>query len=553
MSVRSANSKLSDARREKLTNIYNNQGLKGNVQKKHQLKGLLVDKFKLKYGAKAEKLITSEVTKFLKTDRLTESNLVKLDEKIGRANEKNQRADDILSDHRSQKSACGSRKSKASRISNASRPHTVASGQSRKSQVGENDDALSVRSYASSRMSGATNLSKKSKRSAVGGAKAPEAPIADDLLSVQSRTKSSYSNLNEEDEWQAIQNFNITLHYEEQKQASLREQERKRLIREELDRQIKEKNKRKKREQLEDKEYEVLQKQHLELLEQKEIERQAEAQQKVLHDKQNRDQQLMDEKLRKRMLEKEEFNRERQVVERLNQEMDEERKQVQERRLAEKEYLQVMLKENEVQKQRQLQEHEKEKQEDINAQEAYNRMLEQQEKDRARELAERERRAQDFMGRMADTVIKNMDQKQREEEEMIRQYELQKEMQDRRHDEKAYRKREDEKLRMREFLANQVEEKKRRERIEKELNDEQANMWKRDRANYEAEEARINNKVKDINKQNADFLKKQMEEKEDAKKGKMDMNEYLMNKQLLGDINNQRKEGSSAASINGRF
>ncbi len=44
-----------------------------------------------------------------------------------------------------------------------------------------------------------------------------------------------------------------------------------------------------------------------------------------------------------------------------------------------------------------------------------------------------------------------------------------------------------------------------------------------------------------------------MEEKEDAKKGKMDMNEYLMNKQLLGDINNQRKEGSSAASINGRF
>jgi hypothetical protein len=46
----------------------------------------------------------------------------------------------------------------------------------------------------------------------------------------------NYSNLNEEDEWTAIMNFNTILHYEEQKQAFLREKERKRLIKEELDR-----------------------------------------------------------------------------------------------------------------------------------------------------------------------------------------------------------------------------------------------------------------------------------------------------------------------------
>jgi len=228
MSVKSANSRMSEARKEKLLNI----------QKKEQLKGLLITKFKSKYGNKAEKLISNEVSKFLRTDRLTETNLVKLDEKIGRANEKSQRADDILSEHRSQKSATGSRKSKASRISHGSRPHTVASGQSKRSHLKGNDDMLSVKSYASSRMSGATNLSKKSNQVAP-----PAAPVEEDLLSVQSRTKSSYSNMNEEDEWQAIQNFNVMLHYEEQKQAMLREQERKRLIREELDRQIKDKNK----------------------------------------------------------------------------------------------------------------------------------------------------------------------------------------------------------------------------------------------------------------------------------------------------------------------
>jgi hypothetical protein len=66
-----------------------------------QLKDLLVNKFKLKYGDKAEKMITNEVTKFLKNDRLTENNLMKLDSKIGRETEKRERGEEILDDHRS--------------------------------------------------------------------------------------------------------------------------------------------------------------------------------------------------------------------------------------------------------------------------------------------------------------------------------------------------------------------------------------------------------------------------------------------------------------------
>ena len=478
----------------------------------------------------------------MKNERLTESNLVKLDDKIGKANEKNARADDILSDHKSQKSGVGSRKS------HASRPHTVASGQqARVRQDRKNDDAMSVKSYASSRMSGATNLSKKSGAAPV--ETAPAQAIPDDLKSHQSRTKSSISGLNEEDEWEAIQNFNVMLHYEEQKQTTLREQERKRLIKEELDRQVKEKNKRKKRELVVDKEYEELQKKHLELLDKKEKKRVLENQQKIENEKKSRDQQLQEEKLRKRLAEKQEFEREKQVVDRLHQEMEEERKMVLEKRQQERDYLQTMLKENELQKKRQLDEQEKERLEDVEAQEAYNRMLEQQEKDRLREIGDREKRAQEFMGRMADTVIKNMDAKQREEEEKIRQYEMEKEMADRRHDDRARKRAEDEKRRMREFLAKQVEEKKRREKIEKELNDEQAQMWKKDRENYEAEEARITNKIKNINKENAEFLQKQMDEKDEAKRGKMNINEYLLNRQLLKEITEQKKEASGSGSI----
>lgn len=208
-----------------------------------------------------------------------------------------------------------------------------------------------------------------------------------------------------------------------------------------------------------------------------------------------------------------------------------------------------MLHENELQKKYQQNEQEKERLEDIKAQEAYNRMLEQQENDRTKEIADREKRAQEFMGRMADTVIKNMDAKQREEEDKIREYEREKEMADRRHDSRAQRKRDEEKRKMREFLSKQVEEKKKKENIEKELNDEQALMWRRDRENYEKEETRINNKIKSINQQNADFLQKQMDEKDEAKRGKMSMNEYLLNRQLLKDINEQRRDGSGVGSV----
>lgn len=76
MSVHSgASSKyMSEKRREKLLNI----------QKREQLKGLLINKFKNKYGSKAQAHIANEVNKFLNNNRLTEENLKALDEKIGR-------------------------------------------------------------------------------------------------------------------------------------------------------------------------------------------------------------------------------------------------------------------------------------------------------------------------------------------------------------------------------------------------------------------------------------------------------------------------------------
>jgi len=237
--VSTAKSGQSDARREKLLDI----------QKREQLKGLLINKFKVKYGDKGASLakyIDNEVQRFLKNDRLTEDNLKKLDERILKESELRDKKDAILDDHRSQKSAP-------------------------KRALSQKDDARSV---ASSHMSGASALAKK-------------APAANfDTASWRSGSQGPktevYSELDEDDEWTAIQKFNTLLHYEEQKQQMMRDRERKRLIKQELDKQLQEKNQRKKAEVDEKRQYEDLQEQHVKLLDEKENEKSAEVKRRIM-------------------------------------------------------------------------------------------------------------------------------------------------------------------------------------------------------------------------------------------------------------------------------
>ena len=169
-------------------------------------------------------------------------------------------------------------------------------------------------------------------------------------------------------------------------------------------------------------------------------------------------------------------------------------------------------------------------------------MLLKQEQDRVNEFKAREQRAQNFMNRMADTVIKGMDERAKVEEDKIRRYETEKEMRDRLEDERRQNRVKSEQARMRDFLAKQMEEKKLREDMEKIMNNEQAYMWKSDYKNYNEEERRLNDKISNINKENAEFLKRQMDEKNHKViKAKMNKQEFLLNKGLLKEINEKKR------------
>ena len=112
-------------------------------------------------------------------------------------------------------------------------------------------------------MSGASRLSKPSVAEIRGTRPVDAASVRPSQVDTQSMTTSvaksqAYSELDEDDEWNAIMKFNTLLHYEEQKQSLLRDKERKRLIREELDNQMKEKKVRISNDMKEDRMYENL-------------------------------------------------------------------------------------------------------------------------------------------------------------------------------------------------------------------------------------------------------------------------------------------------------
>ena len=69
-------------------------------------------------------------------------------------------------------------------------------------------------------------------------------------------------------------------------------------------------------------------------------------------------------------------------------------------------------------------------------------------------------------------------------------------------------------------------------------------MWKQDKVNYEEEERRLNEKIKKINRDNEGFLKSQMDEKKRKERGKMNKQEFLLNKPLLREINQKAKDPS---------
>lgn len=203
-----------------------------------------------------------------------------------------------------------------------------------------------------------------------------------------------------------------------------------------------------------------------------------------------------------------------------------------------------MLEENDKNKERLRAQREKDRMDDLRAQDDYTRMLDKQENDRQNEMKNREARAQDFMNKMADNVLQKMADRQKFEEDMLAKYHNERDLRQRQLEEKRAERLRQEQEKMRYFLAQQMEEKQRRENDEKSNIDMQARMWATDKENYEEEEKRLKNRISKINRDNQEYLRKQMADKQAQEKynrGSMNPDDFLINKPLLREINTKLK------------
>lgn len=384
-----------------------------NIQKRDKLKGLLITKFMKKYGIKnPEVLLEEEIKKFLEGEKLTDIDLKNLDEKIRRLINNSNAHDNLKRDLSNEQS----------NNQNFNKNDIIYNNNSDLNNKNVylpelNNDNMSVRSKASKKSAVSnTNKSNKPKKSVCSD--------YDDLESHYSgkRDIERFDFEDQKDEWNAIVAYNKRLYEDEIRMNKLKDIEVKKRIREDLDNQIRQKKNREYEEVVKNRDYDDLIKNHCDYLGEMEKKKQQEIKERILKEKENRDKQLKEEKHRKKVEYLKEKKYDKETIKNLLGEIEKEKEKKEVRKVEEKELLQNALRENEINRLKKLENQKKEKLDDVKATKEYTKILDRQEQERVEYFKRIERNSNNYINRMAETVLGSLDKKTKEEEDKMRAY-----------------------------------------------------------------------------------------------------------------------------------
>jgi len=161
---------------------------------------------------------------------------------------------------------------------------------------------------------------------------------------------------------------------------------------------------------------------HCEFLDELEKKRNQETKERVLREKENRDKQLIDEKQRKKVEKLKEKKYDREYVKNIQMELEKEKQIQLKKRHEERELMFDTIKENELNKKRAMEIKEKERLSDIRYTEEYAKLLDRQELERIEYSKRIERNSNNYLNKMAESVLANIQAKNVEEEERMRDY-----------------------------------------------------------------------------------------------------------------------------------
>eukprot|EP00340_Litonotus_pictus_P004289 CAMPEP_0170516346 /NCGR_PEP_ID=MMETSP0209-20121228/2583_1 /TAXON_ID=665100 ORGANISM="Litonotus pictus, Strain P1" /NCGR_SAMPLE_ID=MMETSP0209 /ASSEMBLY_ACC=CAM_ASM_000301 /LENGTH=490 /DNA_ID=CAMNT_0010801191 /DNA_START=137 /DNA_END=1609 /DNA_ORIENTATION=- len=382
-------------------------------------------------------------------------------------------------------------------------------------------------------MSGASHLSNLFKTDNPGSRRRNDPEVPEEDLIKPKKRQHRFEFEHEDDMWNAFNNVNSRIFQQERIDEKMKDSEIKRRTKEDLDNQIKQKLLRLEGERKKNNEYHTILVKHIDHMNLLEEQKQARIKAKILKEKENRDKQMWDQNYRKKVEKIQLRKFENQLLDYLNKEIKDEKESTLKKKAEALEQLKRTLVENEANKVKKEKIRQEEAEDDMRSVEEYNRILEKQENDRVNYFKNIEMKSTDFMSKATDTVLKKLKDKNDKADKIMNDYLIKKE-------ELAVQEEKNEMLRkyqgkkdMKKFLDNQVEEKKKLSQFEKDIDEEQARIINRDCELYEEYKKDSADKIKEMNMNNCNYIKDQIDSKQAAKDyAKMSKLRYLRDQNL---------------------
>ena len=519
-------------------NIINQRERLLNLQKRQKLKDLLITKFMQKYGVKnPEKLLEEEITKFLQGEKLTDSDLKKLDMKV-----KN------LLKLKASKEALKNTRTKS--MQEPSKSQVILpkiETKTDKEKLIKNNLTISVtepnlNTLQQPRLSSSVNSPKTlfSSRNNILKYKSPEEELAElekEFAEEEEKKKKKYERLdfsNEGgDEWFAIAKYNRKLYEDQINEEKIKDAELKRRNKEDLDLQIRQKLKKEYEDELKEKEYEKILIEHQKKSDELERQKQEQIKKQILKEKQFRDEQMRLNNVKRRIDFLKEKKFEKSLVKSIQDGIERDKNEMIEKKKRENETLLNAIKENEIKIKNKKEKEQKEKEEEIKMGEERIKMQLKEELARKKYYDQIKQHGNNFLAPQSDEILKKMKKMEEDEEKKIQFYYDEKNRLLIEKEKSEELKKHKNKYELKKYLDMQIEEKRKEEEFLKSLDDEQARIWRIDCKKYHDDEKAIETKIRAMNKKNLELLKDQMNKKNTASKTAMTDTEYAMNRDIL--------------------
>ena len=494
-----------------------------NLQKRQKLSQSLTKSLVEKFNDKTQKkIIENEVNQFLKKETVTKKDLKDLEklisQKIRIKTEENELSENLI-------------KSTKPKIANVTEENKVENVENKLENTLENKKDLNV-----SGMSGGSDLDKFD-------GKVPQ----EEIQNKEMKELEQFRNMNEEsnvkkveidkskynDEWDAINMYNKRMFEERRKREKQQQWEAMMKNRAQLLEQIQDKMKRKFEQEIKDREYDEMMERNLKKLQEIDKKQKEEEKQKAIKEKEIRDKQIRDSYVAKRIAFLKNKKYEKELIEQNNEEIKSQKEVELARKAREHEALLKTLKDNELHKQKLLEEEKLERENDIKImQDAVANDIK-RENERKAYYESIKRGAMEHDTKMLESVIKKRNEKLEEEDRIIREYQISKELLEKEKEERRKKEMNEMKIKLNRIYDKQVANKKARKEYEKQIDLAQGKIWEQDYQNYIKYQNETNKRIRELNEQNIRALDNQVKFGKRCSDVGMSETEKAINKDLL--------------------